>query len=501
MDNLTLSNTKINFIEQVFFGETPWELWTDNIQNKNVEITNISTTCTYDKSQNAWRSWVDLEITNSGNAWRAEYATTIDLPEGCWISDYYLYVDSIKEQGILAEKKSAMWVFSNIRNENRDPGILYYLTGNKVAFRIFPFADEEVRKTGIEFLHKEPVKLNIDNHIVELGNAEETVYENAETDYVIYVSSEYKKTLNQVYRKPYYHFLVDVSEGKKELADEFTKRIEQFIAGNTAFSENTKISFVNTYVTSFPLDKNWKQYYQSQTFEGGFFLDRAIKMSLLNCNKDKFYPVNVVITDCMKNAILDEDFSDFKFAFPENENDFFYHLDENGNYYKHSLLNNPQKEIPVIFKECCFCYPALEYKISDSIIVYLPNNREPSIVLKKDIVKIQESEIKEKDWISALTMQAKWMSQMLHPETSDKEWLNLVKYSFISKVMAPVTSYLVVENEAQKAILIKKQEQVLSSNKSLDLDEDTQRMSEPSLWLLTILLGLAMLYKQKSKVI
>ena len=68
--------------------------------------------------------------------------------------------------------------------------------------------------------------------------------------------------------------------------------------------------------------------------------------------------------------------------------------------------------------------------------------------------------------------------------------------------MTPVTSYLVVENEAQKAILKKKQEQVLSSNKSLDLDEDTRRMSEPGLWLLTILFGLVLLYRQmKTKLI
>ena len=65
--------------------------------------------------------------------------------------------------------------------------------------------------------------------------------------------------------------------------------------------------------------------------------------------------------------------------------------------------------------------------------------------------------------------------------------------------MSPVTSYLVVENEAQKAMLKKKQEQALSGNKSLDLGEDTQRMSEPSLILLTILFGLAIWYREKRK--
>jgi hypothetical protein len=48
-------------------------------------------------------------------------------------------------------------------------------------------------------------------------------------------------------------------------------------------------------------------------------------------------------------------------------------------------------------------------------------------------------------------------------------------------------------------MLKKKQEQALSGNKSLDLGEDTQRMSEPSLILLTILLGLILWFREKRK--
>lgn len=104
MDNLTLSDSKINTIEKIFFGKTSFELQPENIQNDNVQISNISINSTYDKTQKAWKSWVDLEITNkSGNTRFSEYATTINLPEGCWISDYYLYVGDVKEPGILAE--------------------------------------------------------------------------------------------------------------------------------------------------------------------------------------------------------------------------------------------------------------------------------------------------------------------------------------------------------------------------------------------------------------
>jgi hypothetical protein len=500
MDNLTLSDTKIVTIEKIFFGNTSFELRPENIQNDNVLISNISTNSTYDKSQNAWKSWVNLEITNkSGNTLFSEYATTIDLPEGSWISDYYLYVGDKKEHGILAEKKSAMWIFSQIRNENRDPGILYYLTGNKVAFRVFPFAKDEVRKTGIELLHKEPIKLNIDNNIVELGNKEETIYENLETENIAYVSVHQKQKLNSVKRKPYFHFLVDVSKKQNGNTKLFIKRIEQVLESNKPLSKNAKVSFVNCYINSTTIDNNWKGQYEHQSFEGGFYLDRAIRTTLFNAyqDKSKTYPVIVVVTDSIQNAVLDKDFADFKFAFPESN--LFFNLDKNGILKEHSLTENPIKELPEIHRECMFCETVLEYKLSDKSTAFLPNNNEPSIILKKDIIELTETEIKEKNWQSALTLQGQWTSQILHPENSDKEWLNMVKYSFTSKVMTPVTSYLVVENEAQKAMLKKKQEQALSGNKSLDLEEDTQRMSEPSLILLTILLGLIIWFRKKRK--
>lgn len=500
LNNLTLSDTKISYIEKIFFGTSTLKIRPENTSNDNVKISKISSNSTFDKTQNAWKSWVDLEVTNKSESTQfAEYATTIDLPEGCWISDYYLYVGDRKEFGILAEKKSAMWVFSNIRNENKDPGILYYLTGNKVAFKVFPFEKDEVRRTGIEFLHKEPIKLKIDNNIVELGNAEETTTDKTETENAIYVSSQQKQTLKTVKRKPYFHFLVDASKNKNKYAATLTKRIEKILENNKPLSENAQISFVNSYVNTYPLNKEWKQHFQSQSFEGGFYLERAINTTFFNAynSKSELYPVILVVTDDIKNAVLDKDFSDFKFAFPES--DLFFNLSYTGTLKEHSLIDNPKQQLSDIQPECRFCETVLEYKLADNSTVYIPNNNEPSIVVKKHIFETKETEIKEKNWQSALLMQAKWTSQILHPETSDKEWLNLVKYSFISKVMTPVTSYLVVENEAQKAILKKKQEQVLSGNKSLDLDEDTQRMSEPSLWVLAILFALIIWYRKTRK--
>ncbi|WP_299255204.1 MSEP-CTERM sorting domain-containing protein [uncultured Cytophaga sp.] len=497
LDNLTLSDTKINTIEKIFFGTTSIKIRPENIQSENVKITHIKSKSVYDTSLHTWKSWIDLEITNKNEtAWRSEFSTILKLPEGCWISDYYLYVEGKKEFGMLAEKKSAMWVFSNIKNENRDPGILYYLTGNKVVFRVFPFAMDEVRKTGIEFIHKEPVTLTIDDHAVELGNVEETISENVETENVVYIATQQKRSLKPVQRKPYFHFLIDISEDKILQSADFTKRIETILKNNQALAANAQISFVNSYVTTIPLKNNWQENYKSQHFEGGFYLERAIKKTLYDAYKKPTYPVIVVVTDSIENAILDKDFSDFNSTFPESS--LFYNLNEDGSLAAHSLIDNPIEPIPNT-PISSFDQTVLQYKLQDNTSVYLTNNNEPSIILKKDIFETNETEIKEKNWQSALTMQGNWISQTFHPEISDKEWLHLVRYSFLSKVMTPVTSYLVVENEAQKAILKKKQDQVLSGNKSLDLDDDSQRMSEPSLWIMILLIGIALWYRQSRK--
>jgi len=496
MDNLSLSDSKIDRIEKIFFGKTPFNRRSPVRQNDDVQISNIETRSVYDKAQNAWKSWIDLELTNENeNNGFAEYKTEIDLPEGCWISDYYLYVGDRKEAGILAEKKAAKWIFSQIRNENRDPGILYYLKSNKVAFKVFPFAKAEIRKTGIQFLHKEPIRLNIDSNIVELGNAEETTYKKTETAHAVYISAKDKESLKSVKREPYFHFLVDVSIRQNANRGAFIKRIEQLVEDEPSLLANAKISFVNSFVHTMTLKDDWKQLYEKQDFEGGFYLDRAIRKILFHAHKDKSesYPVIVVVTDSIQHAVLDRDFSDLSFTFPES--DIFFNLDGNGNLKEHSLMNNPMEEITRAKPRCRFCERVLEYKLADNSSVYLADNNQPSILLKKDLFEIEETEIEERDWNSALNMQAKWLSQNLHPESSDKEWLNLVKYSFISRVMSPVTSYLVVENEAQKAMLKKKQKQVLSANKALDLGEETTSMSEPGLIILSILLLLIFRYR------
>lgn len=501
LDNLTLSNAKINYIDKVFFGKPHLKTRSENIRNSEVKISKISSTSHFDENQNAWVSWVDMEITNKNKGFGLdEYATTINLPDGCWISDYYLYVGDKKEMGILAEKKSAMYIFSQIRNENRDPGILYYLTGNKISFRVFPFSKNEKRKTGIEFIHKDPIKLKIDGHMVSLGRSVKHNISSSKIGdkHVQYVSVQEKSALDKIYRKPYYHFIIDASKGKDELKDKFIQRIENILNKNIISSDYAKVSYVNTYTSTFPMNATWKRNYSEQSFNGGFYLDRAIKKALLVSYKDRnnLYPVIVTVTDNIENAIIKNNFADFKITYPES--DLFYNLDSQGKLTAHSLTSNSIKPVSAALA-LDVNHAVLPFPDKLNPVAYLPDTNKANIVMVNDVFDVEDISILEKNWDSALLMQGKWISQVLHPETSNNEWLNLVRQSFISKIMTPVTSYLVVENEAQKAMLRKKQQQVLSSNKSLDLGDDVERMSEPGLFILILLLGLTLWLKVNIK--
>lgn len=491
LDNLTLSNSKINTIERVFFNEKSFGIRnprSENIRNTNVNISNISSRSKYNKEDNSWTSWIDLEITNGNSDRFSEYATTIDLPDGCWINDYYLYVGDTLEKGLLAEKKSAMWVFSQIRNENRDPGLLYYLTGNKVAFRIFPFLANEVRKTGIQFIHKEPLTLNIDNHEIYLGNTEEQLnVTTIESDHVVYVSSKEKSKLEKVNRIPYLHFIVDTSKDNAKNVESYIKVIDSIKKSSGISKEQSKISFTNSYTTTTDWKTDWKTKLEKQTFEGGFYLDRAIKTVLYNSYKElsNRYPIIIAVSNDLEKAVLPKDFQDLKITYPDNH--WFYNLSLGGDLTKHDLNINPKK-IVSINQKINTQNTVLVWPNKTAPKGYLPITNNPSLLLKNTLFNVDDSTIKTNHWTSGLELQSKWISSKLNPKVSEKDWNTSVKHSFQSKIMTPLTSYIVVENEAQKAILKKKQKQVLAGKNALDLSEDAQRMSEPQLLLLLLLL-------------
>lgn len=491
LDNLTLSNTKIEHLEAVFLGESSFPVNDTLFPNKQVKIQDLKTETTYDINQKVYRSWIHLDIKNHLDRPNQEYITTLDLPEACFISDYYLYVGDKKEMGLLTEKKSAMWVFNQIRNQNRDPGLLHYTTGNKVTFRVFPFGRNEVRKTGIEFIHKEAVTLNIDNRTISLGpkaNHDVAIIENEQ---LVYIPAVEKIKLDTVTRNPYFHFMIDVASEDYNI-DTFYKTIDQLKTKYPELAENAKISLINSEVHTYTCKKDCKHDHKIQSESAGYFVQRAVRKTLVEAykNNTNSYPVMVLFNPDI-SSIANVNFEDLRFCSPEGNP--YYTCDYTGLLDAHPLFKS--STIKLEYSRPHHKIPVKQLPLKDGKIIYLADNKQASIYVKPDKNIGQQSN--KNYWNNTLFLNVQWKKQLLYPDLSEDLWLSLIKNSFTSSILTPVTSFIVVENEAQKAMLLKKQEQVLAGKKSLDTEDDTRRMSEPStIFIIAILIIIIFLYKR-----
>ena len=97
------------------------------------------------------RTLYKLEL-QSGSTREDEYFTTIRVPEGVYVSDFYLHISNSREQGMVFEKRTTQWVYQMIRDgQRRDPSILTYTGPDTMELRVFPFSKGETRYVEIEF--------------------------------------------------------------------------------------------------------------------------------------------------------------------------------------------------------------------------------------------------------------------------------------------------------------------------------------------------------------
>lgn len=486
LDNLTLSDSKLDMLERVFTGNTsfteiPVTRFVSTNSGKDVFINKVNVTSRFDDVEKAWVSLVDLDITNN-SSWQREYTTSFELPDGAWINDYYLWIGDEKVNGLLSEKKAATWIYQQVTSYRKDPGLLYYIGGNKIGFKVFPFNGSETRKTGFQIIHKEPFDLHLDGRTISLGENKSpgSAFPVASEDgNARYFSREFKNTLNTVVRKPYYNFVIDCSGNGKQVG-EFVSRIKWFLVNENVQSTTARYTLAGAYTLSC---RDYQEFLSAtKTCEcgGGFFLERAIQKILFDAwrNQENAYPVIVVVTDSIANAVIADNFSDFKTAYPES--DYFYELNPSGHLQTHSLTNNP---IAVV-NEDSQDYSVLAWPDEHHPEIYLRNDDQPTVTLLPDRKQSDRIIAKEGSWSAGLMLQGQWLSNVFYP--NKENWMTLVEESFEKHIMTPFTSFIVLENEAQRTALLKKQQDILKASQTLDAGEEIQ-MSEPGLIILLIL--------------
>jgi hypothetical protein len=141
-----------------------------------------------------------------------------------------------------------------------------------------------------------------------------------------------------------------------------------------------------------------------------------------------------------------------------------------------------------------FSLPALAkeraYPNAQKPLAYLQDNAEPAIFPKTSKIDIKEltSHTQERSWVSGLHLHIAEKMTAQYPSETQARWLAVVQASFRTQIQCKATSFIALENEAQKQALLAKQKQTLNTTHYLDThDEETRRMDEPA-WIWAVLL-------------
>jgi hypothetical protein len=502
LDNLTLSDSRLSDLERIFLGNTASRENTTARTTSNSfgpGLTKVSTTTKYSDDGSYYISTVDLTLTN-GDIEGGEYATRFRLPLGAWIRDYYLYIDGKKVPGMLAEKKSAMWVYQQIRDTRRDPGIIYYTSPDELILRVFPFAQGEVRKTGFEIIHREPMMFKIDGRQIDLQAKQPlTSIQNGEGDEnFLLLSPAVKATLRKYTRRPYLHFIIDRSSTAAQDLDAYGRRIDSLVKNrplNGMDMTGAKITVANYVDETFPLDNEWYAKARQLEAAGGFFLERTVKKALYANYREHAttYPIFIVVSDHIDDAIYTDGMQDFEMTMPEG--DLFLVMDRGNGISAQSFIT------PVVETQLKELFSAprhvLAWPDATNPVAFLRDDNQPGLVIKnidKDVIgQIGE----DNAWNHGLNLYGMWMTSRLNPRDAELKQYSIISNSFETHLMTPLTAFISLENDAQRQALLKKQQQMLASLRPLDVGEEHQ-MDEPPLWLLMlILIAMTLLMKRR----
>ena len=498
LNNLTLSDDKINYLSRIFLNIKKESINNINVTRETPEeviIKNMNYKTKYNTNTKTYNTWVDLELENT-TSWMNEFITYIDLPDGVWINDYYLYVNNFKKKGLLAEKKSVLRAYQMIKNQSRDPGIMYYVNNKIAALKVFPFAQNEIRKTGFKLIHLEPLLISNNENKINLkinSNLAKPIY--SENKKIIYISKKVKNNLQKIKRTPYYHFIIDCSKNMENAKNQYIESINRLLNKNLISSNNAIYYTLTGYKTeTYLLDDSIEKKLNNCNFKGGFFLDRALKEILFEnflIQDDKF-PIIIVLSKDIDSAIYNNDIINLLFTIPDTN--YFYRFTDKENLIRYDFNNfNPDKKL--LIDQIEYNYVSI---YNDHIINASEN--ESSIVFDNNIKKISAFAFNNDLTNNLLTLSCLTKWDFLHTNKTEKNWKEVYYNSITMNTLSFYTSFVVFENEAQEKRMLRKQKNVINSKKFLDTGENMkEEMPEPSLLILCLFLFVILLIKKLIK--
>jgi len=175
-DDLVLPDDKLARLENAFFGEPGSTANNDLVARNRGDVFGASRTSVRDRNrmprsapppravevetlkvntkagEGATTVTLSLTLRNTGSA-NAEYVKALPLPAGVFVSGFRLHINGTPVPGRITEKKTALWVYSMIRDsERRDPGLLFYNAPDELELRVFPVVPATPSVVEIDFL-------------------------------------------------------------------------------------------------------------------------------------------------------------------------------------------------------------------------------------------------------------------------------------------------------------------------------------------------------------
>lgn len=533
-DNLVLPDDKMQRLHRAFFGgdlapakESMGSIFGAGERTRNattraaaatptdVQLASL-TSATTPEDGGCERTLVTLTMRNN-SASVSEFVTPIHVPAGVLVSGFWLRIGTAREPGQIAEKKSAVWIYRQIRDRSRrDPGLLTFTAPDALELRVYPFAGHETRTVEIEFLRPEALaaQVLIGGRSVVLGGKSSGIVlakTDAESCEAV-IAPDALHALPKTERTPFLHFIIDRSADAALSPSEITARMR---AAAAHFPKATRCAvtaanyeFTDLTKTLAPISGAGILPNTLPPARGGFELERAIKRALLQYRDRaaeteiagewlREFPLIVVVTDAVLKPALSADMAEFVRFAPDAP--VFFSCDANGDLSAWDWAGQRSHDAaakPVVLFEMNGARAACAADATQPVSLhFMPISGKPQLSAfdaKQNAflpVTVAASLPPEARYSAGLRAQEADRELIFNPSLGPAGLARAVQSSRRAGVLVSSAAYIVLENSAQRKMLARKENQKLRNANALELEE-IPAIPEPS----SILLGGATLF-------
>lgn len=225
---------------------------------------------------------LQLTLENTGPQ-PAEFSHALPLPPGSFITGFRLQVAGEFVAGRIFEKKTALWVYTMIRDiERRDPGILYFNSHDELELRVFPVAPSTPSLVEIDFLvpaaiDSTPDVDSFDGMVRELQQLMQagSLHSFSDNKGSVVINGFAQNQLPPVTRPSFIHLIIDRSEKNGFSGDLSAARAS--LAQHFPNSPISRITLANFDTVACPLDSSDLELLPLQ---GGLLTDYALAQAI-----------------------------------------------------------------------------------------------------------------------------------------------------------------------------------------------------------------------------